>query len=208
MALAQDPGRPKATMWHGPALHSPFASTGVRLKLKRQDPAKPKATMWHGPASHAPPDSLPLPPPQVKRQYLDDSKANKAKATMWHGPATFGLASTPTAIPMLKERQDPTGSRPKASMWHGPASNAPFELSSPITDVEKRATPTPLDMSPLAGLKPVPGLASPAAPLPVSPFEPRSNTAKSNGTVSAVSAASTATPDSSQRERFVEPFGI
>lgn len=207
MALAQDPGagRPKATMWHGPASHTPAASIAVKVRSKRQDPANPKATMWHGPASHASPNSLPLPLPRVKRQNLDDSKP---KATMWHGTASFGLASTPTALPMLRKRQDSAGSRPKASMWHGPASNAPFELSSPITDMEKRASPTLLDMNPLAGLKPIPGLASPAAPLPVSPFDPRPNTAKPNGTMSAISAASTATPRSNEREQFVEPFGM
>jgi hypothetical protein len=188
MALAQDPGagRPKATMWHGPASHTPAASIAVQARWKRQEPAKPKASMWHGPASHAPPDNQPSASPLAKRQ---NPLGSRPKATMWHGPASLGSPSSPTSLPILRKRQDPVGSRPKASMWHGPASNAPFDDPSPVTDLEKRASTTQLDMTPFAGMKPLPGLASPAAPLPVFPFDPKPNNARPNGTMSTISAS-------------------
>ncbi|KAE9974576.1 hypothetical protein EG328_003749 [Venturia inaequalis] len=192
-------------MWHGPASHTLAVPIEVRPRSKRQDAVKPKATMWHGPASHAPPSVPPLPLPQVKRQNLEDSRP---KATMWHGLESLGLASTPTESSVLRKRQGPVGGRPKASMRHDPASNAPPELSSPFTVVEKRASPTQLDMIPFLGMKPIPGLASPAALLPVSPFEPKPSTEKLDGTMSAISAASTAPPQSVEWEHFVEPSAI
>ncbi|TLD37722.1 hypothetical protein E2P81_ATG03397 [Venturia nashicola] len=192
-------------MWHGPASHTPAASIVVKLRSRRQDPLRPKATMWHGPASHAPQSGFLLPLLQVKRQNLDDSRP---KATMWHGPATFGHASTPTESPMVRKRQSPDSSPPKASMWHGPASNPSFELSTSTTDVERQLSPTSLNTNPLAGLNPDSGIASPAALLPVSTFEPRPSTANPDGTMSSVSAGSTATPDSTEREQLIELLGL
>ncbi|QDS73091.1 hypothetical protein FKW77_000273 [Venturia effusa] len=189
MAFAQDPSadRLKETMRHGSATHTvtPAASIAVRRRLKWQNPAKSEALMWPDAASHA---SLPL--PQFDRRSLGDSKAKKA---MWHDSAPFDLAATSTAFFMLRKRETPADTRPKASMWHGPLPNTPLDLSSPITGAVTRSSPSPLDMKPLAGLKPIPGLASPAAPLPVSPFEPTHNTAKLKETMPANSAASTHT---------------
>lgn len=94
-------------------------------------------------------------------------------------------------------------------MWYASVFHAPFEieLSSPSTGVKERASPTLLNMNALKGLKPIQRLASPAAPLPVSPLEPRLNTAKPDWSLSTISPASTAIPDPTRQKQLVEPSG-